>query len=84
MAINTRSKRASILGLATGLALTLPLSDGTVGQPDRQHVALCYPGITATDPGATQAAWLSDFFEADRDALYFTADRDRVYFTAGE
>ena len=50
MAINTRSRRAAILGLAQAITLTLPLSDGTVGQEDRQHVAFCYPGIQAATP----------------------------------
>ncbi len=55
MAVDTRSKRASVLGIGLAAALTLPLSDGTVGQPDRQHVALCYPGITASNVDAAQA-----------------------------
>lgn len=45
--MDTRSKRASALGIAAAWVLTLPLSDGTVGQPDRQHVAFCYAGIAA-------------------------------------
>ena len=56
MAVDTRSKRASVLGIAAAITLTLPLSDGTVGQPDRQHVACCYAGIEAaasTDVAAT-------------------------------
>jgi hypothetical protein len=48
MAVDTRSRRASVLGIALAVNLTLPLSDGTVGQPDRQHVAFCYPGILAS------------------------------------
>ncbi len=52
MAVDTRSKRASILGLCL-IALTLPLSDGSVDQPDRQHVAFSYAGIAA---GAVVAA----------------------------
>ena len=47
MAINTRSRRASVLGIVAPYVLTLPLADGTVGQPDRQHVAFTYPGIQA-------------------------------------
>jgi hypothetical protein len=50
MAIDTRSKRASILGLISGTALTLPLSDGVISQGDRQHVALTYAGLTAGVP----------------------------------
>lgn len=49
MAVDTRSKRASVLGVGLAAVLTLPLSDGTVGQPDRQHVAFCYAGISAQE-----------------------------------
>jgi hypothetical protein len=55
MAVDTRSKRASVLGIGLAAALTLPLSDGTVGQADRAHVALCYAGITAQQIGAVEA-----------------------------
>lgn len=51
MAIDTRSKRASILGIGLVAALTLPFVDGTVGQPDRQHVAYTYPGISTEETG---------------------------------
>jgi hypothetical protein len=47
MAVDTRSKRASVLGIGLAAALTLPLVDGTVGQADRQHVAFAYAGIAA-------------------------------------
>lgn len=48
MAIDTRDKRASILGLGLGLALTLPSPDGlALDQGDRQHVAFSYRGISA-------------------------------------
>lgn len=48
MAVDTRSKRASVLGVGLISALTLPLSDGSVDQADRQHVAFCYAGISAS------------------------------------
>jgi hypothetical protein len=50
MAVDTRSRRASVLGIGLAAALTLPLADAVVGQPDRQHVAFAYPGISADDP----------------------------------
>lgn len=58
MALDTRSRRASVIGLALAAQLTLPLADATVGQPDRQHVALCYPGIAASALSTT--AMLAD------------------------
>lgn len=50
MAIDTRSKRASVLGVALAVTLTLPLSDGAVGTADRAHVTGCYAGIAADAP----------------------------------
>lgn len=50
MAIDTRSRRAAVLGIAQAITLTLPLSDGAVGQEDRYHVAFSYPGIVANSP----------------------------------
>lgn len=45
MPIDTRSKRASVLGLALSPLLTLPLADGTIGQNDRQGTAYSYSGL---------------------------------------
>jgi hypothetical protein len=50
MAIDTRRKRSSVLGVGVAVALTLPLSDGTVGPADRAHVAYSYGGIAAGVP----------------------------------
>lgn len=50
MAVDTRSKRASVLGVAAAIVLTLPAPDGAVGQPDQQQAALCYAGIEAGPP----------------------------------
>ena len=48
MAIDTRDRRASVLGLALGLALVLPNPDGlALDQGDRQQTAFCYRGISA-------------------------------------
>jgi hypothetical protein len=55
MAIDTRSRRASVLGITLAALVALPAPDGTVGQPDRQHVAACYPGIAATAAVAADA-----------------------------
>lgn len=49
MAIDTRAKRASVLGVAMAATLTLPAPDSTVGQPDRQGVAYAYSGIEADE-----------------------------------
>ena len=49
MAVDTRDKRASILGLGLASLLVLP-APGSIDQPDRQHVAYCYRGIAASAP----------------------------------
>lgn len=56
MAIDTRSKRASVLGIGLIAALTLPLADGTVEGRDRQSVAFAYSGIAASAPAGVTAA----------------------------
>ena len=56
MAVDTRSKRASVLGIGLAAALTLPLVDGTVAQADRQHVAFAYAGLIAGSPITSVAA----------------------------
>jgi hypothetical protein len=48
MAIDTQSKRRSVLGYA--LAYTYPVADGTVGTADRIHAAGLYAGTTADPP----------------------------------
>lgn len=55
MAVDTRSKRASVLGIGLVAALTLPQPDATVGQADRQHVALSYAGVAAAEDGSVAA-----------------------------
>lgn len=44
--LDSASKRISSVGL-WGTILALPLPDGTLGQGDRQHVAVSYSGILA-------------------------------------
>lgn len=46
MAIDTRDKRASVLGFGLAALVVLP-APGTIDQPDRQHLAYCYRGIQA-------------------------------------
>jgi hypothetical protein len=52
MAVDTRNKRASVIGIAAVLAAVLPAPDATVAQADRQHVAYCYSGIEASATNA--------------------------------
>ncbi len=52
MAVDTRDKRASVLGLALAALVVLPQPAGAIDQADRQQVALCYRGILAGSPVA--------------------------------
>jgi hypothetical protein len=53
MAIDTRDKRSSCLGIDGSFRYVLPNPDGTINQPDRQHIAYVYRAISA---GAVSAA----------------------------
>lgn len=46
MAVDTRNKRASVLGIALAVTLTLPVADGAIAAADRQSLAYCYGGFT--------------------------------------
>lgn len=48
MPIDSADKRKSTLFLHNPSMVTLPTADGTVGQDDRQHVAMSYRGIPAS------------------------------------
>ena len=53
MAIDSRNKRASALGLAFALLVQLPLADGAVSTTDRQQVAGSYAGTVPLSPSLT-------------------------------
>ena len=56
MAVDTRNKRASVLGVAMAVTLVLPAPDGAVAAADQNHTAYSYAGITADNPVPTLAA----------------------------
>jgi len=68
MAIDSRSKRASILGIGLAAGLALPLVDGSVDQPDRQHVTFSYAGIQAGNPTIVTPA---DYFRVTAVSRFF-------------
>jgi len=47
--MNTRDRRASVLGWGLAALLVLP-EPGAIDQPDRQQIAYSYRGIEADDP----------------------------------
>ena len=51
MAIDTEDKRRSAVSTTPGLRI-LPVADGSITQPDWQHTAKVYRGITADNPVA--------------------------------
>lgn len=51
MAIDTRDKRASILGYTGESAISYPVADSSLNAADREHVAGLYRGIAAALPG---------------------------------
>lgn len=59
MALDSRNRRASALGIGLAALVVLPAPDGTITQADRQHVAFCYAGIEAG------ALFSYDFVEFD-------------------
>lgn len=66
MAVDTRDKRASALGIVAPLVPTFPLADGNIAnQADRQNAAFSYTGILASSPVAQtvrQSAFESRIF----------------------
>jgi hypothetical protein len=46
--IDTRDKRASVLGLTLAALVLLPRPDAAIDQGDRQQNTVCYRGILAT------------------------------------
>lgn len=73
MAVDTRSKRASAVGLHLPFVAVPVLPDGTLAQGDRQHIAFSYSGIAAATDAALAfvldlntriAVYLRDFYTA--------------------
>lgn len=56
--LDSRSKRASSVGLLMPFLLAPPLPDGTLAAGDRQHSAFTYSGILAS--GAVALAFVLD------------------------
>ncbi len=52
MAVDSASKRLSILNMTTAWRGSLPLPDGTIDGGDRQHLLNAYSGIAFAAPPA--------------------------------
>jgi hypothetical protein len=55
MPLDTRSKRASSVGIGLLFLLAPPLPDATIAQGDRQHIAISYSGILAEEANIVDA-----------------------------
>lgn len=64
MALDSRAKRASSVGIGLLWLLAPPLPDGAISQGDRQHIAISYSGILAdeADPDVLSAIALTGSF----------------------
>ncbi|KKN70109.1 hypothetical protein LCGC14_0434340 [marine sediment metagenome] len=56
MAIDTETKRRSVLGMGLMFLTMPPLADGTIGAVDREHITGLYAGIAPATPGVTTTA----------------------------
>lgn len=76
MAVDTRNKRASILGFVLASAIVFPNPDGTIDGPDRQQIAYSYSGISPVV--ATRGFFATLQFITDKDVavLSFMTDAD--------
>ena len=55
MAVDTRDKRMSIMGVSLPWRGVFPLADGTIGTADRLIFPYSYSGIAASPPAAVSA-----------------------------
>ncbi len=78
MAVDTRNKRASILGLALASAIVFPNPDGTIDNPDRQQTAYSYSGISSIPVVPTTGFFATLQFMTDSDIAVsaFMTDAD--------
>ena len=80
MAVDTRSRRASVLGVAFPINLTPPLADGVIGTEDRGHLAYCYAGIAASAPSVIN--WMTATFVAASASATFVPASASATFAA--
>ena len=52
MAVDTETKRRSAIGATLAFLAIAPLSDGTIGAVDREHILGIYAGIAPGAPAA--------------------------------
>jgi hypothetical protein len=78
MAIDTRDKRASCLGLIGSYRSVLPQPSGAIGKPQRRQLAGFYPGLTALIAASnlwTELARLTSWAELTRPCAWVEVNR---------
>ena len=84
MAVDTRSKRASSVGMLMSFILAPPAPDGTISQGDRQHTAWTYSGILAGALITTATpAWRTYAIEGETRILVVEGET-RIFAVEGE
>lgn len=63
MAVDTETKRRSVLGMTVMSLIVAPLADGTIANVDREHITSIYAGIA---PGEVVVVAASPFRRARR------------------
>lgn len=89
--LDTRSKRASSVGILLVSMLAPPLPDATIGTGDKQHIAWSYSGIaaaTVVDQNADLVYWVGSsdsaptFIGSSQTSVHFSGSSDSaVTFT---
>lgn len=78
--LDTRSKRASSVGILSPFILAPVLPDGSISQADRQHIALSYSGILAEALAAIQGL-ITVAFTSRKPGVAFTSRKPGITFT---
>lgn len=78
MAVDTRRKRASLIGRGLPFRITLPLADGSIDQGDRRHLLGLYAGIETAPPVDRQPIAFAIFELAQRGAVFTLSQRTAV------
>lgn len=81
MAINTQSRRRSVLGYGGPSAIVRPVPDGAITMADRAQVAGLYPGLTYTAAVVFVAAPPEDTYTPLRGSRVYRPDAPDLVYT---
>lgn len=69
MAVDTQTKRRSVLGMTLSFLVIAPLPDGTIANVDRMHATALYGGIVPVEP-PTDVFKTNDLYNYDWNDQY--------------